>query len=389
MIAIVMGTRPEIIKMAPLVDAARKTGVQPLVIFTGQHAQLASPILEYFDLEPDLILESMTAGQSLTQLSARILDQLDEHRNVLSQCHAILVQGDTTSAAMAGYWGFCHRIPVGHVEAGLRTYDLDSPFPEEANRQFISRIARWHFAPTAAARLHLLSERIADSAIEVVGNTSIDALNFALRRTHRPVSEMVQDARAWRESGGRVVLVTAHRRENFGAPLASLASAVLQLSGMFPDALFVWPVHPNPRVQEALGVLRSAPNVRLCSPLGYHDFVWSMGTADLIITDSGGVQEEAPSLGVPILVFRDTTERPEGIEAGCATLVGQDGESVVAWAQKHLQARQRHQIPNPYGDGHAAERIMKVLRSALPGLQLAETRDQRPQGLHPLSSPTP
>lgn len=361
-IAAVFGTRPELIKMVPVIAAAKARGIQVTSIFTGQHPHLVMPLMKYFGVEPTLTLDTMSPGQELSTLSAKVLQQLDAVAGRLAGLDALLVQGDTTSAAMAAYWAFCRRIPVGHVEAGLRTYDLSSPFPEEGNRQLVARLARWHFAPTQDARRNLLREGVPDSQVHVVGNTAIDALHYALEHADHPVADVVRDGQAYRSSGGKVLLVTAHRRENFGAPLRNLAAAVRQIHAQVPDVMIIWPVHPNPNVRETVtSLLPSDPRINLTSPLDYHDFVWAMRTADLIITDSGGVQEEAPSLGVPILVFRENTERPEGVAAGCSELVGSSEALVTERAIFHLRNATRNAIRNPYGDGTTAHRILDLM----------------------------
>ncbi len=382
-IAIVFGTRPELIKMAPVIAAAKARGAQVTSIFTGQHPHLVLPLMKYFGIDPSLTLDTMAPGQDLSTLSARVLQQLDGVTDRLTGLDALLVQGDTTSATMAAYWSFCRRIPVGHVEAGLRTYDLTSPFPEEANRQLISRLAQWHFAPTDEARDNLLREGIPAASVHVVGNTAIDALHYALERADFPIHAVVREAQAWRQGIGKVLLITAHRRENFGAPLRNLAAAVRRLHAQLPDLMIIWPVHPNPNVREVItSLLPDDSRIRLTSPLDYHDFVWAMRTADLIVTDSGGVQEEAPSLGVPILVFRDNTERPEGVTAGCSELVGGGETLVTERSLFHLQNKTRNAISNPYGDGTAAVQILDLMTNPVNAARPAGRKDSPHRSPH-------
>lgn len=368
---VLLGTRPEAIKTAPVVVEARRRaaeGIETRVVSTGQHREMVRTVARLFGTQPDIDLDLMEPNQTLASLTARAMVGLTQVYE-RERPDAVLVQGDTTTAMCGALAAFYLRIPVGHIEAGLRTGDVYSPFPEEANRRIVSQFARWHFAPTEGARANLLRENLPEgSEIVVTGNTVIDALLLATERVraHPSTDEHVAHARAWKARGGRVVLVTGHRRENFGAPFESFCRGLLDIADAFPDALVLYPVHLNPNVQEPVRRLMGGrANVRLAPPADYPEFVELMTLADLIVTDSGGVQEEAPSLGVPVLVTRTTTERPEAVEAGAVLLVGPDRERIAAEAKRLLSdpaARAKMRIAaNPYGDGHAAKRIVDAL----------------------------
>jgi UDP-N-acetylglucosamine 2-epimerase (non-hydrolysing) len=367
-VGVVLGTRPEAIKLAPVVLRLRdEPGLRCHVCAAAQHRELLDQVLSFFGIVPEADLDLMRPGQSLAELTSRAVAALDAYF-ARSRLDLLLVQGDTTTAFCAALAAFYHRIPVGHVEAGLRTGDLGGPWPEEANRSLIARLAALHFAPTPRARENLLREGIAREAIEITGNPGVDALFLALDRI------------PGRRSGTqrrRTVLITAHRREHFGHRLHDVCEAIADLAGRFPDVGFLFPVHPNPRVREAVEAILarsgdprlSAGNVCLMPPLAYPEFVAAMAESTLILTDSGGVQEEAPSLGKPVLVLRDTTERPEAVEAGTVRLVGSDRPTIVAETTRLLtdpDARaamtRRH---NPYGDGRAAGRIAERCRRYL------------------------
>ena len=350
-ILVVVGTRPEAIKLAPVVKAlADEPWLVPVLLSTGQHTDLLASALAAFGLTPAHDLGVMTAGQTPTAVVARVLDRLPA---VLAEVNpaAVLVQGDTTTALAAGLAAFYAGVPVGHVEAGLRTHDLANPFPEEANRQLLGRLARWHFAPTAAAAAHLRAEGITDG-VSVVGNTGVDALlDVAGRAEPRPCG----------------VLVTLHRRESFGDPLRQVLGGLADFLEATPDASAVWTVHPNPAVEAAAAEF-AHPRLTLMPPQGYTEFARLMAGCRLILTDSGGVQEEAPSLGKRVLVARDATERPEAVAAGLNRLVGRDRRRVAtelarAWAEPSYAGPLP--APNPYGDGQAAGRIAAVLRAEL------------------------
>ena len=358
----VVGTRPEAIKLAPVVSALRaEPWASVRVLATAQHRHMLDQVLGLFGIEPDVDLDIMRPNQALTTLTARLLLDLDD---VLlgEQPDAVLAQGDTTTVMTVALACFYHRIPFGHVEAGLRTGDLSNPFPEEMNRVVAGRMARWHFAPTATARQNLLREGFPDDAIHVTGNTVIDALLAVANK--RP------DVGVPLDSSRRLVLVTAHRRENFGEPLRAICRAVRDLADRNPDVQVLYPVHPNPNVQSvAYEVLGGHERIVLCPPLEYLPFVGAMQRAYLILSDSGGVQEEAPALGKPVLVLRRTTERPEAVAEGVARLVGPDYERILAEAQRLLDDPAAYRAMargvSPYGDGKAAGRIVAVLRAAL------------------------
>jgi UDP-N-acetylglucosamine 2-epimerase (non-hydrolysing) len=368
-IALVFGTRPEAIKLAPLVNAFRhEPTLECKVCVTGQHRQMLQQVLDVFGIVPDTDLELMRPNQTLGGLTAHAMQRLDQYYE-REKPDLVLVQGDTTTAFCAALAAFYHRIPVGHVEAGLRTGDLYSPWPEEANRVLTSRLAAFHFAPTKWSRDNLLREGVPAAQVFVTGNTVIDALLLArakIRANPPPIPGLPGEMLA-RSAAAPLVLITGHRRENFGPGFESICQAIAELARRFPEADFVYPVHLNPNVQgpvrRLLGGTQSG-NIYLIEPLAYLPFVALMDRATLILTDSGGVQEEAPSLGKPVLVLRDTTERPEAVEAGTVKLVGTDFHTIVQEAERlltdsaALQAMTR--AHNPYGDGHAAERITEI-----------------------------
>lgn len=378
-IAFVLGTRPEIIKLAPVILEAKKRRHRTQVIFTGQHREMAGPLLKLFQIQPDLDLRVMRPAQSLTALSARVLEQLDRQADRI-RAEAWVVQGDTTSAFMAAYWAFCRKIPVAHVEAGLRTYDLSAPFPEEGNRQLISRIASLHFAPTSQAAQALLREGVPATQIHRVGNTAIDALQWVLRRgkgvrdPHIPQRERIPASisrflsRTEAESKGRapLILVTAHRRESFGKAFEGICQGILKTVSARSDLRVIYPVHPNPQVRAPVErMLGKHPRILLCDPLPYFAFVSLMKSADVLLTDSGGIQEEGPTLRKPILVLREKTERPEGVRAGYSRLVGTDPMKIKREALKALEQGCSGRGGNPYGEGKAAARIVSVLEQSL------------------------
>lgn len=353
----VVGTRPEAIKMAPVIHALRAAGwCEVLVVATAQHRNLLDLALADFDLAPDVDLDVMRPGQSLAALTSRLNDGLDAiYAEHAPDC--VVAQGDTTTTMVSGLAAFHRGIPFAHVEAGLRTGDPGLPFPEEMNRRLCGQIATWHFAPTVRAARALLAEGVPPGRVVRSGNTAIDALHHTLARL--PAAS---------PSATRTVLVTAHRRESFGAPLVGICEAIRGLVAA-TGVQVVFPVHPNPEVEGAVReALGRVPGVELTAPLGRVDFVRAMRDAALILTDSGGVQEEAPSLGTPVLVLRDVTERPEAVTTGAACLVGTDPERIVAAARERLEASPAVSgvlRPSPFGDGRAAQRITAVLRAAL------------------------
>jgi len=375
-----MGTRPEAIKMFPLVHAFRESAwFEPVVITTGQHRDLVAPILELAGIEPDYDLEVGRPGLTLNDLVATVVTRLDafcRERYGATGAHvaspddradgfpvAAFVHGDTSSAMAAAIASFHIRIPVGHVEAGLRTGgSILSPFPEELNRQLIARIAAFHLAPTSIAEENLVREGVDYQRIFVTGNTGIDALRYAAQQEVAFDDPAVAEAVA---SGDRLVVVTAHRRENWNGGLGRIADAIGRLASAHPDVRFVVPLHPNPLVREELGApLAPFPNVVRTEPQAYAPFAKLMSRAAVIVTDSGGIQEEAPALGVPVLVARESTERGEGVSAGTLTLVGTDSDRIVAMTTAVLADPAAHRVDparNPYGDGRAAERILTAL----------------------------
>ncbi|HYD48828.1 MAG TPA: UDP-N-acetylglucosamine 2-epimerase (non-hydrolyzing) [Terriglobales bacterium] len=366
-VLLVFGTRPEAIKMAPIIHRLQRSGALDVSIcVTAQHRELLDQMMDAFGLQADHDLGVMSDNQGLTETFATILNRLAPIVRA-ERPAAVLVQGDTSSALAGALAAYHARVPVGHVEAGLRTGNAYEPFPEELNRQLVARLATWHYAPTAKAASNLLREGIAAERILVTGNTIVDALHH--------ICERIDCSRANPRSrkantGERMLLVTAHRRENFGNGIENICAALRSLGDRNPDLRIVYPVHPNPSVDRPVRkLLGSHPQIRLIAPVDYVSFIDLMRRADVILTDSGGIQEEAPSLGVPVLVTRDTTERPEGIEAGVARLVGTDGAAIITHVEQLLRddtmrARMRRTV-SPYGDGRAAERIGEHLEQNL------------------------
>lgn len=358
----VVGTRPEAIKMAPIILALRhEPWAEVRVLATAQHRQMLNQVLDDFSIVPDIDLDIMRPNQSLTTLTARLLLSLD---GVLmaERPDMVLVQGDTTTAMAMALACFYHGIPVGHVEAGLRTWDMQNPFPEEANRVIVGKLARWHFAPTDNARDNLLRDGIVETSIHVTGNTVIDALFLTAAKD--------VELGIGLDQGKRLVLVTAHRRENFGAPLRNICLALGELARYNDNVQFLIPVHPNPNIQNVVhGLLDGFPNIVLCQPLGYTQFIAAMKKAYIVLTDSGGIQEEAPALGKPVLVMRNETERHEAVAQGVVKLVGTESARIVSETQRLLDHDNAYRAMaigvSPYGDGRAAGRIVSVLRSGL------------------------
>lgn len=373
-LSVIFGTRPEAIKLAPVIAALkRREDVSCSVCVTGQHRDMLDQVLETFEIVPDVDLDLMQSNQSLSMLTSKAIAAIDGY---LAECgpSAVLVQGDTATSFCAALTAFYRKISIGHVEAGLRTGNLASPWPEEGNRAMTARLARWHFAPTALNRENLLKEEIVDTAIHVTGNTVIDTLLMTVEK----VRESPPNIRGL--PGGnldslkkqRMVLITGHRRESFGRGFEQICHAIVELAKRFPDTAFVYPVHQNPNVKEPVERIlgeEHLKNVYLIPPQGYLQFVSLMRRSYLILTDSGGVQEEAPSLGKPVLVMRDTTERPEAVTAGTVMLVGSDCDRIVDSSSQLLTDTSAYQkmakAVNPYGDGNAADRIVKRLLTDL------------------------
>lgn len=365
-ILLVAGTRPEAIKLAPLALAmrARPDRFRVELVATGQQRELLSQALAEFDLTPDHDLDVMRPDQPLASLTARLLDGLDP---VIAAARPdwVLVQGDTTSAMAGALAAYYRRVRVGHVEAGLRTHDRFAPYPEEVNRRVIASVAELHFAVTSAGRDNLLNEGVGEGSIHVVGNTGIDALLWMRDRARAGASCLPNELRA-ALSGRRLIVVTAHRRESFGEGLEEICLALRAIADRHPDVLIVCPVHLNPTVREPMRRLLSGhERILLPEPLAYRPFVELMDRAEFVMTDSGGIQEEAPSLGQPVLVLREKTERPEGVAAGNAWLVGTARERIESAAARLLEDAGFHRgmagAENPYGDGHAAERIARII----------------------------
>ncbi|MDD2728280.1 non-hydrolyzing UDP-N-acetylglucosamine 2-epimerase [Malikia sp.] len=367
----VFGTRPEAIKMAPVVNALKSSaGIESEVCVTGQHRQMLDQVLELFDIRPDHDLNIMKPGQDLTDITSNILLGM---RQVLKaqRYDMVLVHGDTTTTMAAALAAFYEKVPVGHVEAGLRTGNIYAPWPEEMNRSLVGRLAALHFAPTERARQSLLTENVPDSAILVTGNTVIDALKQVVAKldSDAALGQSLASRFPFIDPSKKLVTVTGHRRENFGDGFERICHALHALSQR-PDVQVVYPVHLNPSVQEPVRrILGQASNVHLIEPLDYLPFVYLMSRSHLIITDSGGVQEEAPSLGKPVLVMRDTTERPEAVEAGTVKLVGTDQARIASEANRLLDDSAAYQAMaralNPYGDGLASGRIVQAIRNYL------------------------
>ncbi|AOW24542.1 UDP-N-acetyl glucosamine 2-epimerase [Sphingomonas melonis TY] len=372
-VMLAFGTRPEAIKMAPVYHAlkARDDAFDLICCVTAQHRHMLDQVLETFEIVPDIDLDLMRAGQDLTDVTTSVLqgmrDVLRQHRPDI-----VLVHGDTTTTMATSLACFYANIAVGHVEAGLRTFDLRAPFPEEFNRRLTGMLTQWHFAPTETSRANLLREGVDPASIVVTGNTVIDALLFVLERFERSperratVEAILDEVMEFDWRRDRFVLITGHRRENFGDGFRQICEALGTLSETYPDVHFVYPVHLNPNVREPVNTyLTGRPNVHLIEPLTYEPFVYALKHSHIVLTDSGGIQEEAPSLGKPVLVMRDVTERPEAVEAGTVRLVGAHRDRIIAQVGELLADTACYErmslAHNPYGDGHAAARIGQML----------------------------
>jgi UDP-N-acetylglucosamine 2-epimerase len=376
-ISVIFGTRPEAIKLSPVIlELQQRQDIICHVCVTAQHRQMLDQVLKIFGIVPDVDLNLMTPNQTLCGLTAKAIDAVDRYLAV-EKPDVVLVQGDTTTVLCGALAAFYHKIPIGHIEAGLRTGNMASPWPEEANRVLTSRLVRWHFAPTETNRQNLIREGVSGDQIHVTGNTVIDALFHAIKRIQAlPPAIPGLPGETLAFLGGRMmVLITGHRRENFGEGFENICRAIAELAARHPDVDFIYPVHLNPHVREPVQRLLGGSdasgrltNVHLIAPQSYLPFVALMDRASLILTDSGGVQEEAPSLGKPVLVMRDTTERPEGVSAGTVRLVGADAgricdETSVLLSSPNARDAMARTI-NPYGDGHAATRIVRALLEA-------------------------
>lgn len=381
-VMLVFGTRPEAIKMAPLVKEFQKhtDEFETVVCVTGQHREMLDQVLTIFGIKPDYDLNIMKQGQDLYDVTVRVLVGM---RDILKETKPdiVLVHGDTTTSTAAALAAFYQQIPVGHVEAGLRTYDIYSPWPEEMNRQITGRIATYNFAPTPLSRQNLIDENIPDEKITVTGNTVIDALHIVVENIKSDKSLNVSlekelkgkgyDVSRLNDGRRRLVLITGHRRENFGEGFINMCKAIKQLTILYPEVDFVYPMHLNPNVREPIHKvfgddLSAFSNIFFIEPLEYLSFVHLMEKSHIVLTDSGGIQEEAPGLGKPVLVMRDTTERPEAVMAGTVKLVGTDYDKIVGETQNLLEDTALYErmskAVNPYGDGHACERIVNRLK---------------------------
>lgn len=372
-VAVFVGTRPEGIKMAPVIRALEgQDGLEPVVVSTGQHKEMLQQVVDLFGIRVDHDLAVMQPNQTLASLTARLMTRIDELLETL-QPDMALVQGDTTTVLVASLACFYRRIPIGHVEAGLRTGNIWSPFPEEVNRRLASPIVTLHFPPTEFGRQNLLREGVGDERITVTGNTVIDALHIEVERQRTGEARQAIDAKLsdliggdWREKP--FVLITGHRRENFGQGFEEICRALSTLAERFPHHNFIYPVHLNPNVQKPVYErLGKFSNIRLVPPQAYSEFVAMMEASTVVLTDSGGVQEEAPGLGKPVIVMRDTTERPEGVDAGTVKLVGPNADRIIDEVSTLLTDeaayRAMSEAVNPYGDGKAAGRIMDAISS--------------------------
>ena len=379
-VMLVFGTRPEAIKMAPLVKAFQSelAYFQTVVCVTGQHRQMLDQVLHLFEIEPDYDLNIMKAGQDLYDITARVLQGMCDVLKAEAP-DIVLVHGDTTTSTAAALAAFYQQIPVGHVEAGLRTGNIYSPWPEEMNRQLTGRIATWHFAPTALSKRNLLAENVAEEKIVVTGNTVIDALQQVVEKIKCSANLQVElgltlgtcgyDVSRLKENK-RLVLITGHRRENFGDGFLSMCSAIKLLNEKYPDVDFVYPMHLNPNVRKPIHEIfgeKPSDNMFFIEPLDYLPFIFLLEKSNLVLTDSGGIQEEAPGLGKPVLVMRNTTERPEALDAGTVKLVGTDFNRIVEQVSKLLDDEVYYEsmskAVNPYGDGLACNRILRSLKS--------------------------
>ncbi|MBI5004028.1 UDP-N-acetylglucosamine 2-epimerase (non-hydrolyzing) [Candidatus Kaiserbacteria bacterium] len=368
LISLVFGTRPEAIKIAPIVHVLRnQDDIAFHICVTGQHREMLDQVLEIFNINPDVDLSVMKHHQNLSELTATLLTSMSDYLDTVKP-DLVLAEGDTTTVFVTALSCFYKKIPFGHIEAGLRTYDLTAPWPEEGYRVLTSRLSTLHFAPTEHAQEALIKEGVSQKDIFITGNTVIDALNYALMyaSTQEDVLKQILPPSIF-DSTRKVVLITGHRRESFGGGLERICKAIYTLAKEFPDVDFVYPVHLNPEVQNAANSVLQVdqlPNIYLLKPLSYIPFVWIMKRSTFIITDSGGIQEEAPSLGKPILVTRAVTERPEGVRTGNAVIVGTDNEKIVSLGSQLLTDpgfyASMSEAVNPYGDGHAAEKIVSL-----------------------------
>lgn len=366
-VMVVYGTRPEAIKVAPVIKALEADpNLEPIVVVTAQHREMLDQVNEVFNIVPDVDLNLMAHGQTLNSIAGSVISRIDE---VLAEHEpdAVVVQGDTTTVMGAAIAAFNREIPVVHLEAGLRSGDINSPFPEEANRKIVSQIARVHLAPTLVSRSNLLADGVPDENIHVIGNTVIDALQWAVER---PVNFSLPELQALESDERRVLLVTTHRRENLGDNMVNIGKAMRHLATNYPDLLIIWPAHKNPKVRASIAPqIEDLDNVISIEPVEYGEFSHLINASDIVLTDSGGIQEEAPSLGKPVLVLRENTERPEAVDAGTVKLIGTATEKIISEVSRLLDDKKEYRdmanAVNPYGDGHSAGRSVDILNELL------------------------
>jgi UDP-N-acetylglucosamine 2-epimerase (non-hydrolysing) len=365
-ICFIFGTRPEAIKLAPVIlNAQKRKDFKVQVCVTGQHREMLAPMLRLFSIEADLDLKLMQPDQSLGDFSGRTIMAVSNALDHLKP-DCVIVQGDTTTVWAAAVSAFYKKIKVGHVEAGLRTNNKYQPFPEEINRRIVTQVADYHFAPTDWAKANLVSEGVDEKSIHVTGNTVVDALQYMIQKIERQPTSNVEETKTWYEQqigSSRSVLITGHRRENFGEGFENICSAIRELASRYPGIHWIYPVHLNPNVQKHVhNILNGLPNVHLIKPQPYDAFVWLMQQSLFILSDSGGVQEEAPSLGKRAVIMRNTTERPEGVQAGVVKLAGSTREKIVDHCEELINNKSlQYAIDNPYGDGQASARILEIL----------------------------
>lgn len=366
-VMVVYGTRPEAIKVAPIIKALEADpNLQPIVVVTAQHREMLDQVNQVFGIEPDVDLNLMAHGQSLNSIAGSVVSKIDDVL-VEHEPDAVVVQGDTTTVMGAAIAAFNREIRVVHLEAGLRSGDINSPFPEEANRKIVSQIARVHLAPTMVSRSNLLADGVPDENIHVIGNTVIDALQWAVER---PVEFSLPELQALETDERRVLLVTTHRRENLGDNMVNIGKAMRHLATQYPDLLIVWPAHKNPKVRASIAPqIEDLDNVISIEPVEYGEFSHLINASDIVLTDSGGIQEEAPSLGKPVLVLRENTERPEAVDAGTVKLIGTATEKIISEVSRLLDDKKAYRdmanAVNPYGDGHSAGRSVDILNELL------------------------
>ena len=358
-ITILFGTRPEVIKLAPVILELKKQAIPHRVIHTGQHLELAEQILTTFGITPDYRLSMMTEAQKPLELLQKLLAALPE-LIMPESTGVLLVQGDTTTALAGALTAHHQKVRVAHLEAGLRSHDRMQPFPEESNRTLISHLADIHFAPTAGARQNLLAENIGPDTIHVTGNSVVDALHFIIDKSSISPEEIRKN---YSVGEGKLILLTTHRRENFGEPIRDIFIAIKHIADIHPDYTILLPSHPNPNVQEAISLLKESTKIRVIEPLAYEEFVPLMAAADLILTDSGGIQEEAPALGTPVFVLRNKTERPELLESEAGQLIGTDKNKIINAVTNYFKTDSENNAHEIFGDGHTAERVVRFLKA--------------------------